>query len=389
MRTFEVPEHYRAEEITTIKRRRNAADPKKRDFSPSETQREGVLFILARHFGFCYGVENAIETAYRAVHENSGRRVFLISEMIHNPRVNSDLAKLGVKFLRDTAGKTIIPFSELTAEDIVIVPAFGAATEILEDIKASRADLKFYDATCPFVQRVWKRALELGAQRYSLIIHGKREHEETRATFSRAAACAPTLVIKDIKEAKLLADYIAGQEGDFYKDFAGRYSDGFDFKKHLLRIGTINQTTMLAGETLELMEVLKAAIVKRDDGDAQNFANTKDTLCYATWDNQQAVQELSGVQADFALVVGGYNSSNTSHLAELLAAKIATYYVKDAAEILSKDELRGLNIHTNCVEISKGWLPVKRPLRVLLTSGASCPDIALVEVMDRVEALLR
>jgi 4-hydroxy-3-methylbut-2-enyl diphosphate reductase len=389
MRSFDVPEYYRADEITTIKRRRNAADPKKRDFSPTEIQRQGVTFLLARHFGFCYGVENAVDTAYRAVSENQGRKVFLISEMIHNPRVNSDLARLGVRFLRDTAGKELIPLSEIRPDDVVIIPAFGAATEVLAAIGSAGAQIKYYDATCPFVQRVWKRASELGAQGYSLVIHGKRDHEETRATFSRAAACAPTLVIKDIKEADLLAGYIRGDGGDFVKDFAGRYSEGFDFKKHLIKVGTINQTTMLAGETLEIMELIKAAIFARDGEGSANFANTKDTLCYATWDNQQAVHELAGTEADLALVVGGYNSSNTSHLAEILAEKLRTFYVKDSSELISVDEVRGLNINGNSVEISRGWLPTKRPLRILLTSGASCPDAALVEVMDRVEALLR
>lgn len=389
MRSFEVPDYYRADEITNIKRRRTATDPKKRDFSPSAIARRGVTFLLARHFGFCYGVENAIETAYRAVAENRGRKVFLISEMIHNPRVNADLARLGVGFLRDSSGKELVPLSQLTASDIIIVPAFGAATEVLAEISSAQAEICYYDATCPFVQRVWKRAAELGAQGYSLVIHGKRNHEETRATFSRASACAPTIVVKDIKEARLLARYVVGEGGDFSTDFAGRYSKDFDSKKHLERIGTVNQTTMLAGETLEIMEVLKLAVEARYGKGTDRFANTKDTLCYATWDNQQAVQQLAETPADLALVVGGYNSSNTTHLAEILSTKISTFYVKDAAEIISCEELRGLNIHSNLVEISSGWLPAKRPLTVLLTSGASCPDIALVEVMDRVEALLR
>lgn len=388
-RVFEIPHYYRSPIVSTIKRVIRENDPKKRDRRPAILDLGPVRFKIARHFGFCFGVENAIEIAYRALAENPDRRVYLLSEMIHNPHVNADLLARGVKFILNTDGTQIVPFESLEADDIVIVPAFGTTVELFSKLESIGVDFRTYNTTCPFVERVWKRAAQLGKDGFTVIIHGKHFHEETRATFSHAAQTAPSLVIRDMQEAKVLAEYLLGERSleEFGRDFPARSSVGFVPQRDLQRIGVVNQTTMLARETQEISDFLRQVMTKRhgEQALAHHFADTRDTLCYATSENQDAVKELIREGGDLALVVGGYNSSNTSHLYKLCREKVPSYYIKDADEILSPMEIRHLNVEKKETEINQGWLPREREkLDILITAGASCPDILVDQVLEKI-----
>ncbi|MBN8548904.1 MAG: 4-hydroxy-3-methylbut-2-enyl diphosphate reductase [Deltaproteobacteria bacterium] len=388
-RKFDIPLFYRSSVISGVKNWRRSGDHRKQDLSPSVLDLGPVKFKIARHFGFCFGVENAIEIAYRAVQENPTKRVFLLSEMIHNPHVNNDLLARGVRFILAPDGKQLTPFEDLKPDDIVIVPAFGTTVELFEKLAALGIDARRYDATCPFVERVWKRSSQLGERGYTVIIHGKHAHEETRATFSHARLSAPSLVIRDIEEAKLLARYLRGEVplSGFKNDFAGRYSPEFDAALHLQRIGVVNQTTMLAGETQSISALLREAMLARFGASEidEHFADTRDTLCYATSENQDAIRGLIEAGGDLAIVVGGYNSSNTSHLVELLEQHVPTYYIKDADEILDARTIRHLELAKHEVVTSTDWLPPgKAPLEILITAGASCPDALVDQVLTRI-----
>ncbi len=390
-RQFEIPAFYRSPVISIIKSARRREDRYKKNLEPSLLDLGPVRFKLARHFGFCYGVENAIEIAYRALAENSGRRVFLLSEMIHNPNVNGDLIERGIRFLMKTNGEVLIPLSELRADDVVIVPAFGAPVELFRQLEEIGIDPQTYNTTCPFVEKVWNRSQQLGDQGYTVVIHGRHDHEETRATFSHARTTAPCLVIRDMPEAQILATFLRGERdlAEFHQAFANRSSSGFDPAIHLQRIGVVNQTTMLASETQAISDLLRAAMLSRYPADRadDHFADTRDTLCYATEENQSATLGLMEAGGDIALVVGGYNSSNTSHLVELLEQRTPVFYIKDADEILSLAEIRHLDLHKGAVLQSQNWLPAKRPVDILLTAGASCPDALVDAVLARVAEL--
>lgn len=388
---FNIPPSYRSDLIGEIKRRRAGSDPRKEDLKPTELNLGPVVFYISRFFGFCYGVENAIEIAYRAVEENPEKRVFLLSEMIHNPHVNSDLIARGVSFLQTPEGKQLIPFSELQSDDIVIVPAFGTTKEIFESLEALGIDPQRYNATCPFVEKVWKRGKQLASQGYTIIIHGKNTHEETRATFSHIKLNGPSVVILDRAEALRIAAYIRGDlpiDG-FDREFAGRFSEDFRAAEHLSRIGVVNQTTMLAEETHEIAEIIKTALGVRfgEEELPQHYADTRDTLCYATSENQKAMKGLLSQDADLAVVVGGYNSSNTSHLVELCEGRVPSFYVKDADEIVSRHEIRHLTLPDKQVRITRDWLPAKEPARILVSAGASCPDATVESVIAKIASL--
>src|SRR5688572_23812994 len=251
MKSFNVPTTYRSALISVIKNRRKQADKMKKDLTPTLLDLGALQIYLARHFGFCYGVENAIEISFRTIDENPGKKIFLLSEMIHNPQVNADLLERGVTFLQDTLGEEIIPFSELSPDDVVIIPAFGTTLEIEKKLNDLGIPTAKYNTTCPFVEKVWNRSEQIAEKGYSIVIHGKPKHEETRATFSHAASNAPSVVVNDMKEAIELSKYITGEKRaeDFYFEFAGRYSTDFDIKKDLQRIGVVNQTTQLATDT--------------------------------------------------------------------------------------------------------------------------------------------
>jgi 4-hydroxy-3-methylbut-2-en-1-yl diphosphate reductase len=388
MKTFNVPIIYRSPLISAVKNKRRQQDKMKKDFSPTLLDFGSLHIYLARHFGFCYGVENAIEISFRTIDENPDKRIFLLSEMIHNPQVNADLQERGVHFLQNTLGEQLIPFSELKQEDIVIIPAFGTTLEIDQQLNELGIHTEKYNTTCPFVEKVWNRSEQIAQKGYSIVIHGKPKHEETRATFSHAAANAPSVVVNDMQEAIALSKYITGekQADDFYFEFAGRYSPEFDVNEDLQRIGVVNQTTQLATDTQAIADFLKQTIRQHfgltDETIGERFADTRDTLCYATNDNQTAVTGMLQTPADIAVVVGGYNSSNTTHLVELCEEKLPTYFINAEEKLISANEIVHYNWHTKEELHTTGYLPAKNPARILVTSGASCPD-ALVEGVIR------
>jgi 4-hydroxy-3-methylbut-2-enyl diphosphate reductase len=390
-RKFDTREKYQGPIITRIKRARQASDARKRDLSPTRLDFGPLRVLLARHFGFCYGVENAVEIAYRTLAESAGRRVFFLSEMIHNPKVNGDLLERGVRFLFTPAGEQLVSWDDLKADDIVVVPAFGTTLELQERLAARGIDPYRYNTTCPFVEKVWKRSAQLGADQFTVIVHGKDTHEETRATFSHSVRGAPTLVVRNLEEACLLGDVIRGirSAAEFEKAFRHKCSTGFDPARDLVRIGVVNQTTMLATETHEIAAELRRALADRYGADAisGHFADTSDTLCYATNENQNATYALIDQGADLAIVVGGYNSSNTSHLVELCADAMPTYFVQGADELVSSERIRHYSLVHRREEVTTGWLPAHRPVDIILTCGASCPDAILDEVLRRLLGL--
>lgn len=366
---------------------RRLQDPRKKDFSPTILNFGPVEIVLARHFGFCYGVENAIDISYKAIEENPGKRIFLLSQMIHNQIVNRDLEEKGIRFIMDTAGNMLCEWAELRKDDIVIIPAFGTTIEIEKKLQEMGVDVQQYNTTCPFVEKVWKRSSRLGEDGYTIIIHGKHNHEETRATFSHARADGPSFVIRDMEEARMLGEIILGDraEADLKNIFEGRYSTGFsmgDFE----RVGVVNQTTMLASETQEIADYFKSVMRQKygEENLKSHFADTRDTLCYATNDNQQATFGLLEKPADLALVIGGYNSSNTSHIAELCEQKLPTFFINSADAILSDREIQHYDYHQKLLKKSLDYLPAKKALRIIVTSGASCPDSLVEEVIYKV-----
>jgi 4-hydroxy-3-methylbut-2-enyl diphosphate reductase len=282
----------------------------------------------------------------------------------------------------------VISFDEITSDDVVLIPAFGTTRDIERKLQEKGIQIEKYNTTCPFVEKVWNRGEQLAKKGYSIIVHGKPKHEETRATFSHASYHTPTLVVNDMNETIELAKYITGENPaeEFYSAFKGRYSEGFDVKKDLHRFGVINQTTQLASDTQAISEYLKNVMMQHFALTAENiderFADTRDTLCYATLDNQTAVSGMLQTDADIAIVIGGYNSSNTSHLVELCEEKLPTYFINDADKILNRSEIIHADWKTKEEKVTANFLPAKTPVKVLITSGASCPD-ALVEDVIR------
>lgn len=392
VKTFDVPRFYKSPFITRVKEARRVADPRKRDLSPTVLDFGSVRFKLARHFGFCYGVENAIDIAYRAVEENPGKRIFLLSEMIHNPHVNADLNARGVQFLRTTKGEEIIPLGTLRPDDVVIIPAFGATLEVMARLREQGVDPLTYNTTCPFVEKVWKKSEQIGGKGYTVVVHGKRYHEETRATFSHAKEDAPVVVVRDLEEAHLLGDVIRGRRDAafFEQHFADKHSEGFDVSCDLQRIGVVNQTTMLATETQAIADYLREVMVETygENAIGAHFADTSDTLCYATNENQNATLALIEDGGDLAIVVGGYNSSNTSHLVELCERVMPTYFISSADEIVSPEQIRHFDFEEKELLVTDDWMPEKRPFDIVLTAGASCPDALLDEVVRTIVAWL-
>lgn len=356
------------------------------DFGP-------VVFYLARHFGFCYGVENAIELSYKALEENPDKRVYLLSQMIHNQEVNNDLQGRGIAFIMDTDGSQLIPWSDLRKEDVVIIPAFGTTLEIENRLLDMGLEVQKYNTTCPFVEKVWNRADKLGKDEYTVIIHGKPTHEETRATFSHSAHSGPSVIVRNMEEAERLGAYVLGTKpvSEFFEEFRGRFSTGFDPENHLKKVGVVNQTTMLATETQAIADYFRQLMLEKY-GVAEikkHFADTRDTLCYATNDNQDATYQLLETDADLAIVVGGYNSSNTSHIVDLCARKFPTYFINSEKEIKSRAEIHHFDYHAKERKVAADFLPLKSRVRIVLTSGASCPDTLVDRVMLRLLDLFK
>lgn len=298
----------------------------------------------------------------------------------------------------DTDGSQIIPWESIRREDVVIIPAFGTTLEIENRLLDMGIEVQKYNTTCPFVEKVWNRADKLGKDDYTVIIHGKPKHEETRATFSHSAESARSIVVRDMEDAKRLGEFISGSKPteEFESHFAGRYSPGFDPRLHLQRVGVVNQTTMLATDTQAIADFFKNVMIEKyGEGEIRNhFADTRDTLCYATNDNQDATYELLKTDADLAIVVGGYNSSNTSHIVELCERKFPTYFINSDLELKSKDEIHHWDFRNKKKVISSHFLPSARLVKIVLTSGASCPDtlvdrvlLKLISFFDRTENL--
>ena len=342
---------------------------------------------LAKQFGFCYGVERAIDLAYAARKVFPQARLFLIGEIIHNPEVNAQIAALGIRNLLDESGRPHI--EDLGPEDVVIVPAFGATVPLVEEIK--RHGCHIVDTTCGDVMSVWKRVRQNASEEVTSIIHGKASHEETRATASRALGTGNGryLIVLNLEETDRVCDFLLGKvnKEDFLREFDGRFSEGFDPDLHLQRIGVANQTTMLREETEAVQRKLKAAITQRD-GSALNF-RLFDTICGATQERQDALKELLNQSLDLLLVVGGYNSSNTTHLAEMGEQLVPTYFIRNQECLENSVLIRHFDLHEK-MEISSSvpWLPEQGvEARIGITAGASCPNNLIEEVMLRVLAL--
>jgi 4-hydroxy-3-methylbut-2-enyl diphosphate reductase len=393
MKQFEIPAYYRSPIISKVKQQRKMQDPRKKDFTPTRLDFGTVEFLIARHFGFCYGVENAIEISYKAIHENPDKKIYLLSQMIHNPGVNEDLQSYGIEFIQDTHGNQLIPWDNIQAEDVVIIPAFGTTLETEEILTKIGVNVQAYNTTCPFVEKVWNRSEKLGSDQHTIIIHGKADHEETRATFSHSSQNAPSIVVKDILEAAYLCQIILGQRpaDDFYTLFDGKFTQGFDVNKDLAKIGVVNQTTMLATETQEITDMLRNAMIEKygEETIKEHIADKRDTLCYATNDNQSATYGLMENDADLAIVVGGSNSSNTTHLVELLENKFKTFFITSAENIWDVNEVESFDIHEKEWKQHHSFLPIdKEKMTIAITSGASCPDAIVDGVIQKILELL-
>jgi 4-hydroxy-3-methylbut-2-enyl diphosphate reductase len=341
-----------------------------------------LTFLLAMEFGFCYGVERAVEYAYETVKKFPGRRIFLTGEIIHNPHVNNKLLGMGIQFLPPGADK----YSGVGREDVVIVPAFG--------IPASDLDLLggigciVVDTTCGSVLNVWKNVERYARLGVTSVIHGKFEHEETEATFSRTTLYqgAHYLVIRDKREASDVCRYIAegGDPEAFMGQFCRAVSPQFHPDRHLERIGLANQTTMLSSESLEIAEMLRLAMVARygETGLSERFYSF-DTICSATQDRQDAVRRLEQDNIDVMIVIGGYNSSNTNNLSRIASGFTPTYHIEDAAAILTADEIRHKPVGSRQEVVTRGWFP--RSARAIgITAGASTPNNQVGEAIERI-----
>ena len=355
---------------------------------------EGVTVRLAREFGFCYGVERAVEYAYQTRRKFPDRRIRLVGEIIHNPHVNRRLGEMGIEILepgQDADGKPVFDYATVAPEDVVILPAFGVTIRDFETLRGLGCVV--VDTTCGSVLNVWKRVDSYARDGLTALIHGKHYHEETRATASQVQRYADGhyLVVRDMTEAQVVCDYIEGRgsRDAFMAQFARAVSPGFDPDIHLRRIGVANQTTMLARESLAIGEEVGKAIARRygDDYRAANF-RTFDTICSATQDRQDAVMELLAEPLDAMVVIGGYNSSNTISLAALCAEKVPTYHVEDATSIdpdTHRIEYRPAGIkHSEASQT--GWIPDRATVRIGLTAGASTPNNKIGETVARIFA---
>ena len=341
--------------------------------------------LLAEQFGFCYGVERAIDLAYASRRVFPDKRIFLIGEIIHNPDVNRHLREMDIVSL--PWKEMDASYDELTDEDVVIVPAFGAPTGFM--LKLAEHGCYVVDTTCGDVMKVWRRVRSYANEGVTSIIHGKTGHEETRATASRAMGedgKGHYLVVLTLSDADYVCDYIrhGGDRDEFLRRFEGAYEPGFDPDKHLQRVGLANQTTMLKGETEEIQRRVRAAVIERD-GDAANF-QMFDTICGATQERQDALFGMLKNPPDLLLVVGGYNSSNTSHLVEIAEAKLPTFFIRGASCIKSLEEIVHYDLHRG-EEVSSDYARLfsgKGPVTIGITAGASCPNNLIEETVFRV-----
>ena len=355
-----------------------------------------LTFRLAGEFGFCYGVDRAVEYAYETRTKFPGKRTFLVGEIIHNPHVNQKLAAMGVAFLHRPEGREgEFDFSSVTADDVVILPAFGVTVRDFERLRQTGCVL--VDTTCGSVLNVWKRVESYARDGFTALIHGKNYHEETKATSSQVNKYpgGKYLVVRDMNEARMVCDYIEGREKEegrkerFLEHFKGKMSPGFDPDRDLQRVGVANQTTMLSGESLAIAAEVRKSMARRwGQAAASEHFRTFDTICSATQERQDAVLKLIDEPLDLMVVIGGYNSSNTTHLAAICNERVPTYHIEDATCIDIEHgsiRFRPVGIHSQ-EETREGWLPEGR-LTIGITAGASTPNNKIGETIERIAAL--
>ena len=352
------------------------------------THTSGRLTIhLAREFGFCYGVDRAVDYAYQTRKRFPDRLVYLTGEIIHNPHVNDQLRAQGIRFLSDDTESV----DALTPQDVVILPAFGVTIAMLRELEERGCTL--VDTTCGSVLNVWKNVRRYAEDGFTSVIHGKYWHEETQATASQAlhARGSRYLVVLDHTEAHIACDYIrgGGDRAAFLKRFEAAVSPGFDPDRDLQHVGCANQTTMLSSESLEIGEMFRSAIAERyGEAEIARRFRAFDTICSATQDRQDAVIALLAEQPlDVMVVIGGYNSSNTYNLARICAEKLPTYHIAEPEALISEVEIRHKPVGSKQEVTTRGWLPDAVPLRIGLTSGASTPDNLVGAVIRRLDEL--
>lgn len=345
---------------------------------------------LAREFGFCYGVDRAVEYAYETRERFPSKRIFITGEIIHNPRVNGRLVEMGVRFLPDTPD-IAARFAEVAADDVVLLPAFGVEASAMAHLLGK--DCILVDTTCGSVLNVWKSVLRYAQDGFTAVVHGKYQHEETRATCSQVTRIAGGryLVVRDHAEARIVCDYIEGH-GDrtaFVARFAPASSPGFDPDADLERIGVANQTTMLSSESLGIAAAIRRAMERRHGvEEAARRFRSFDTICSATQDRQDAVMALIDETVDLMIVIGGFNSSNTTHLLEIASARVPSYHVEDAACLLSAREIRHKPRGSAAPVVATGWLP-EGPAVIGMTAGASTPNSEIGAAIERVFSFRR
>ena len=368
----EVEQHYRSQIIEQLRARGGVLEA------------GGLKVRLAKEFGFCYGVERAIDLAYAARRVFQDKKIYILGEIIHNPEVNEQLLAMDIRYLSGPHRRATL--EDVTADDVVIIPAFGAPVPVMERLRALGCQL--VDTTCGDVMSVWKRVTQNAKEQFTSIIHGKAHHEETLATSSRAVVGAGTahyLVVLNLAEADRVCDYIrhGGDQQAFLTHFHGAHSPGFDPDRDLVAIGVANQTTMLRSETEEIQRRLQQAIADRHGAaNLPRHYRMFDTICGATQERQDALLKLLGEPLDLMIVVGGYNSSNTSHLAELSEVRVPTYFIKNASEIVSLREIRHYQLHQQTEVHTADWLPAG-PCYIGITAGASCPNNLIDETIRR------
>ncbi|HLD50692.1 MAG TPA: 4-hydroxy-3-methylbut-2-enyl diphosphate reductase [bacterium] len=348
-----------------------------------------ISIYLAREFGFCYGVDRAIDYAYETRAKFPGRRIFLTNEIIHNPRVNSKLQELGLQFLSGpyACGVTM---DEIRPEDVVIMPAFGITVK--EQDQLQKTGCVLVDTTCGSVMSVWKRVESYAREGFTSVVHGKFDHEETLATCSRAVQYpeGQFIVVRDKIQAARVCDYIESKLSKevLLKEFSHAVSPGFDPDRHLQRIGCANQTTMLSSESLEIANMLQESLGRRHSReDLPKRFRHFDTICSATQERQDAVLKLAREEGmDLMLVVGGYNSSNTGHLVEISLEFCPAFHVKDASCILSQKRIQHKKVFSSEIIETGDWLPAG-PLKIGVTAGASTPNRVIEEVIEKLLAV--
>ena len=358
----EVEQHYRSQIVEKLRQRGNVLEA------------GGLKIHLAKEFGFCYGVERAIDLAYAARRVFANQPIYILGEIIHNPEVNEQILAMGIKFL--TGPNKSADIEDLKQDDVVIIPAFGAEMSTMEKLRAKGCQL--VDTTCGDVMSVWKRVTQNAKESYTSIIHGKSKHEETLATSSRATANpnGHYLVVLNLAETDCVCDYIrhGGNRDELLARFEDAHSPGFNPDQHLTSIGVANQTTMLRSETAEIQRRLRQAMVDRYGvGDMDEHFRIFDTICGATQERQDALIQLLKEPLDLMIVVGGYNSSNTSHLAEMSEERMPTYFIRNASKILSAKQILHFNLHEQQEVLTENWLPGGH-VYLGITAGASCPN---------------